>query len=58
MPAPSRVETAACRANRSSESIAPTRAPRVGEHNDDVLSDVLGYGADRIKVLKESGALG
>jgi crotonobetainyl-CoA:carnitine CoA-transferase CaiB-like acyl-CoA transferase len=37
---------------------APSRAPTVGEHNDDVLSNVLGYDADRIKVLKESGALG
>ena len=36
----------------------PTRAPRVGEHNDTVLHDVLGYDAERIAGLRSSGALG
>jgi crotonobetainyl-CoA:carnitine CoA-transferase CaiB-like acyl-CoA transferase len=36
----------------------PTKAPTVGEHNDDVLRDVLGYDDDRITKLRASGALG
>jgi crotonobetainyl-CoA:carnitine CoA-transferase CaiB-like acyl-CoA transferase len=36
----------------------PTRAPKVGEHTDDVLASVLGYDDARIKALHESGALG
>ena len=36
----------------------PTKAPTVGEHNDTVLADVLGYDADRIAKLKDGGALG
>ncbi len=40
------------------EMPAPTRAPTVGEHNEEVLSGVLGYDAGRIAKLKDSGALG
>jgi crotonobetainyl-CoA:carnitine CoA-transferase CaiB-like acyl-CoA transferase len=36
----------------------PGMAPTVGEHNDEVLSRVLGYDAERIAKLKESGSLG
>jgi crotonobetainyl-CoA:carnitine CoA-transferase CaiB-like acyl-CoA transferase len=36
----------------------PTKAPEVGEHNDEVLRDVLGYDADRVDELKQGGALG
>ncbi|MEE2673904.1 MAG: CaiB/BaiF CoA-transferase family protein [Myxococcota bacterium] len=36
----------------------PATAPTVGEHNEVVLSEVLGYDADRIAKLKDSGALG
>jgi crotonobetainyl-CoA:carnitine CoA-transferase CaiB-like acyl-CoA transferase len=36
----------------------PTRAPTVGEHTDEVLSDVLGYPPDRIAALRGGGALG
>ncbi len=36
----------------------PTKAPTVGEHNDQVLSEILGYDADRIAKLKDAGALG
>ena len=38
--------------------VTPARAPAVGEHNDAVLANVLGYDADRIAKLKDSGALG
>ena len=37
---------------------APSIAPTVGEHNDVVLRDVLGYDAAKIEKLKASGALG
>jgi crotonobetainyl-CoA:carnitine CoA-transferase CaiB-like acyl-CoA transferase len=36
----------------------PTKAPTVGQHTDEVLTDVLGYDAARVATLKESGALG
>jgi crotonobetainyl-CoA:carnitine CoA-transferase CaiB-like acyl-CoA transferase len=36
----------------------PTRAPTVGEHTDEVLRDVLAYDEDRVRALRESGALG
>jgi crotonobetainyl-CoA:carnitine CoA-transferase CaiB-like acyl-CoA transferase len=36
----------------------PTKAPEVGEHNSQVLVDTLGYDAERIEKLKDSGALG
>ncbi len=36
----------------------PTRAPKVGEHTDEVLDDVLGYDPARIEALRAAGALG
>ncbi|MFP8870458.1 MAG: CoA transferase [Myxococcota bacterium] len=36
----------------------PTMAPTVGEHNDVVMADVLGYDADKIAQLKSAGAFG
>ncbi len=36
----------------------PTHAPTVGEHSDSVLGEVLGYDAEQIAKLRESGALG
>jgi crotonobetainyl-CoA:carnitine CoA-transferase CaiB-like acyl-CoA transferase len=36
----------------------PTRAPKVGEHTDEVLTDVLGYDESRIGQLRDDGALG
>jgi crotonobetainyl-CoA:carnitine CoA-transferase CaiB-like acyl-CoA transferase len=37
---------------------APTRAPTVGEHTDEVLREVLGYDEERAEALREAGALG
>ncbi len=37
---------------------APSKAPTVGQHTDEVLSRVLGYDASRIEALRRSGALG
>ncbi|QYG94142.1 CoA transferase [Iamia sp. SCSIO 61187] len=36
----------------------PTKAPTVGQHTDEILTDVLGYDADRIARLRADGALG
>jgi crotonobetainyl-CoA:carnitine CoA-transferase CaiB-like acyl-CoA transferase len=36
----------------------PTRAPKVGEHTEEVLADVLDYAPDRIAALRATGALG
>jgi crotonobetainyl-CoA:carnitine CoA-transferase CaiB-like acyl-CoA transferase len=33
-------------------------APTVGEHNDAVMADVLGYDAEKIAQLKSAGAFG
>ena len=40
------------------DSPEPERAPKVGEHTDEVLASVLGYDASRIAALREGGALG
>jgi len=40
------------------EVVVPTRAPTAGQHTDDVLRDLLGYGEARIAELRASGALG
>ncbi|MCS5635922.1 MAG: CoA transferase [Myxococcota bacterium] len=37
---------------------APTSAPTVGENNHEVLSEVLGYDAEKIREIEDSGALG
>ena len=34
-----------------------TRSPLLGEHTDEILSDVLGYGSDEIEQLREAGAV-
>ncbi|HEY2995345.1 MAG TPA: CoA transferase [Methylomirabilota bacterium] len=36
----------------------PSRAPRLGEHTDEVLRELLQYDPDRIAALRASGALG
>jgi len=36
----------------------PAKAPTAGQHSEEVLRDVLGYGDDRIEALRKSGALG
>jgi crotonobetainyl-CoA:carnitine CoA-transferase CaiB-like acyl-CoA transferase len=43
---------------RGEELPVPTRAPKVGEHTDEVLADVLGYEPSRIATLRGDGALG
>jgi crotonobetainyl-CoA:carnitine CoA-transferase CaiB-like acyl-CoA transferase len=36
----------------------PERAPTVGQHTEQVLTDVLGYDEDRVAALRAAGALG
>jgi crotonobetainyl-CoA:carnitine CoA-transferase CaiB-like acyl-CoA transferase len=36
----------------------PTKAPTVGQHTDEVLTEVLGYGPERIAELREAGVIG
>jgi crotonobetainyl-CoA:carnitine CoA-transferase CaiB-like acyl-CoA transferase len=36
----------------------PAKAPTPGQHTDEVLADVLGYGPERLAELRASGALG
>jgi crotonobetainyl-CoA:carnitine CoA-transferase CaiB-like acyl-CoA transferase len=36
---------------------APTRAPLVGEHSDEILANVAGYDPHRINTLRQSGAV-
>jgi crotonobetainyl-CoA:carnitine CoA-transferase CaiB-like acyl-CoA transferase len=40
------------------EMPAPTKAPTVGEHTEDVLKSVLGYDTERIASLRDAGAFG
>ncbi len=37
---------------------APGKAPTVGEHNEEVLREVLGYDASTIEALRKAGAFG
>jgi crotonobetainyl-CoA:carnitine CoA-transferase CaiB-like acyl-CoA transferase len=36
----------------------PTRAPRLGEHTDSTLKDLLGYSMATIEELRSEGAIG
>lgn len=38
--------------------VAPVAAPRLGEHNEEVLAEVLGHDATRIEALRRAGAFG
>ena len=40
------------------DQVDPTPAPTVGEHTDEVLTEVLGYDADRIAVLRAANTFG
>jgi formyl-CoA transferase len=45
-----------CPIKLSDSPVEVTRSPLLGEHTDEILSDVLGYGADRVNELKQGGA--
>ena len=40
------------------EPVDPTPAPTAGQHNDEVLEEVLGYTAEKVAALRQAGALG
>ena len=40
-----------------SESSLVQPAPRLGQHTEQVLTELLGYGADRVSALRDGGAL-
>jgi formyl-CoA transferase len=43
---------------KMSDSISEvTRSPLLGEHTDEILRDVLGYGEHEVTMIKESGAI-
>ena len=56
--APRRRRDAAAAEAHGGGAARPTRAPKVGEHTDDVLQSVLGYDSARIDALRAGGAFG
>ncbi len=40
------------------EPVDPTPAPTAGQHNDEVVTEVLGYSAERLAELRDAGAFG
>ena len=46
-----------CPIKLSDNDVVVKRSPLLGEHTDEILSEVLGYSADEIASLKESGAV-
>jgi formyl-CoA transferase len=37
--------------------VAPSAPPLLGEHTEEVLRDMLGYDADRLRELETAGAI-
>ncbi|MFZ4481519.1 MAG: CaiB/BaiF CoA transferase family protein [Rhodoferax sp.] len=52
-----RLPTQPVRFNGSAPSV-PTRAPALGEHTNEVLTELLGLGLDRLDELRRAGAFG
>ncbi len=46
-----------CPVKLSDNDVVVERSPLLGEHSDEILSDVLGYGSEEIAALKEAGAV-
>ena len=46
-----------CPVKLSDNDVVVERSPLLGEHSDEILSEVLGYSADEIAALKEAGAV-
>ncbi len=46
-----------CPVKLSDNDVVVERSPLLGEHSDEILSEVLGYSADEIASLREAGAV-
>jgi formyl-CoA transferase len=46
-----------CPVKLSDNDVVVERSPLLGEHSDEILGDVLGYNAEEIAALRESGAV-
>ena len=46
-----------CPIKLSDNDVVVERSPLLGEHSDEILSEVLGYSADEIAALREAGAV-
>jgi formyl-CoA transferase len=46
-----------CPVKLSDNDVVVERSPLLGEHSDEILSEVLGYSADEISALREAGAV-
>ena len=46
-----------CPVKLSDNDVTVTRSPLLGEHTDEVLSEVLGYSAEEIAAFKDAGAV-
>ena len=49
--------TVGCPIKLSDTDVEVTRSPLLGEHTDEILADVLGYSAEEIAEIHESGAV-
>jgi formyl-CoA transferase len=46
-----------CPVKLSDNDVVVERSPLLGEHSEEILAEVLGYGSDEIAALKESGVV-
>ena len=49
--------TVGCPVKLSDSDVDVERSPLLGEHTDEILSNVLGYSADEIASMREAGAV-
>ena len=49
--------TVGCPVKLSDSPVSVERSPLLGEHTDEILSEVLGYHAEEIAEIKSSGAV-
>jgi len=50
--------TVGCPIKMSNSPVEVTRSPLLGEHTDEILAEVLGYGETEVGEIKQSGAVG
>ncbi|WP_297773295.1 formyl-CoA transferase [uncultured Roseovarius sp.] len=57
-PTRGRYTTVGCPVKLSDSAVEVTRSPLLGEHTEEILRDVLGYGGEELASILESGAVG